>query len=130
MVAEYLQFRGFTVRQAASGSEALKIARHELPKIILMDLSIPEVDGWEATRRLKADPNTREAIVIAVTAHALSPDEQKARDAGCDGFIAKPFDLSDVADGLERVMVLGRQGLAFLPKTSHAPTKGRKDAGT
>jgi two-component system cell cycle response regulator DivK len=130
MVAEYLRFRGFAVRQAASGSAALKIARHQLPKVILMDLSMPEVDGWEATRQLKADPKTREAIVIAVTAHALSPDEQKARDAGCDGFIAKPFDLSVLADGLERVMVLGRQGLAFLSKISHAAPKRRKDAGT
>jgi len=130
MVAEYLQFRGFAVRQAASGSEALKIARRELPRIILMDLSMPEVDGWEATRQLKADPHTREAIVIALTAHALAPDEQKARNAGCDGFIAKPFDLSVLADGLERVMVLGQRGLAFLPKISHAAPKRRKDAGT
>jgi two-component system cell cycle response regulator DivK len=130
MVAEYLQFRGFAVRQVPSGSEALQVARRELPRIILMDLSMPGVDGWEATRQLKADPNTREAIVIAVTAHALNLDEQKARDAGCDGFIAKPFDLSALADGLERVMVLGRRGLAFLPKISHAAPKQRKDVGT
>jgi two-component system, cell cycle response regulator DivK len=122
MVAEYLAFRGFDVQQALNGSEALALARKELPRIILMDLSMPGVDGWEATRQLKADPKTREAIVIALTAHALSPDEQKARNAGCDGFLAKPFDLSSLADNLEKVMVQGRDALAGLAKISQAAT--------
>jgi len=118
MVAEYLAFRGFAVKQAPNGSTALELARKELPRIILMDLSMPGVDGWEATRQLKADPNTREAIVIALTAHALTPDEQNARNAGCDGFVAKPFDLSSLADSLEKVMLQGRPALAGLSKIS------------
>jgi two-component system cell cycle response regulator DivK len=120
MVAEYLAFRGFAVQQAPNGSEALALARKELPRIILMDLSMPGVDGWEATRQLKADPKTRDAIVIALTAHALTPDEQTARNAGCDGFLAKPFDLSSLADNLERVMVEGLDALAGLSKIAQA----------
>ena len=120
MVAEYLAFRGFTVQQARNGSEALELARKELPRIILMDLSMPGVDGWEATRQLKADPNMREAIVIALTAHAMTRDEQKARNAGCDGFVAKPFDLSSLADHLEKMMAQGRGALAGLSKISQA----------
>jgi CheY-like chemotaxis protein len=121
MVAEYLEFRGFAVRQAHTGGEALQLARVDLPKIILMDLSMPGVDGWEATRQLKADPQTKDVIVIALTAHALAHDEQKARDAGCDAFIPKPFDLSALADGLERVLAGGRRALAgFATKSGGA----------
>ena len=127
MVAEYLVFRGFSVLQAPTGLEALQMAREALPKIILMDLSMPGVDGWEATRQLKADPRTREAIVIAVTAHALMPDEQRARDAGCDGFVAKPFDLASLADGLERVMLQGRRALPGLSKVTRLAGKGPND---
>ena len=130
MVAEYLEFRGFAVIQAQPGEEALAVARKELPTIILMDLSMPGIDGWEATRQLKADPITRDAIVIAVTAHAMTQDEPQARAAGCDSFIAKPFDLAALADGLERVMVQGRRGLPSLANVSHAGSKRQKDVRT
>lgn len=125
MVAEYLEFRGFTVRQASNGFEALQIARAEAPKIILMDLAMPEVDGWEATRQLKADPKTKKTLVIAVTAHALSPDAQKARDAGCDAFIGKPFELSTLADSLQLLMEQGRRGLPALAKAFTLKPKSR-----
>ena len=71
MVAEYLTFRGLSVVTASEGAEALRIARERPPAVVLMDLTMPGVDGWEATRRLKADPRTAESIVIALTAHAL-----------------------------------------------------------
>jgi two-component system cell cycle response regulator DivK len=125
MVAEYLEFRGFSVLQAHNGAEAVALARKRLPTVILMDLSMVEMDGWEATRQLKADPKTRGAIVIAVTAHALKWDEQKARDAGCDSFVAKPFDLSALADGIERLVTHGRRALPELSKVSN-PTKRSK----
>lgn len=90
MYAEYLQFSGFHVLEAASGSEALEVALVRRPDIILMDLSLPGMDGWEATRRLKADPRTKRTPVIALTGHVLARHTQAALEAGCDGFLPKP----------------------------------------
>jgi CheY-like chemotaxis protein len=85
-----LRHSGFTVFEARDGQEGLETARREHPGLILMDVSIPVVDGLEVTRRLKADPETRDIPIVALTAHALVTDEQRALDAGCDGYIAKP----------------------------------------
>jgi two-component system cell cycle response regulator DivK len=126
MVAEYLEFRGFSVLQASNGAEAMALVRRRLPKVILMDLSMAVMDGWEATRRLKADPKTRGVIVVAVTAHALKWDEQKARDAGCDGFIAKPFDLSALADGIQRLVTHGRRALPDLSTVFHPAKRSKR----
>ena len=90
MYAEYLSFSGFRVIEAATGTEALELAFGRSPDLILMDLSLPGIDGWEATRRLKRDPRTRMTPVIALTGHALAGHSQSALDAGCDGFLAKP----------------------------------------
>ncbi len=90
MYAEYLSFAGFRVEVATNGQEALERAFSECPDLIVMDLSLPVLDGWEATRRLKADPRTKSVPVIALTGHALAGHSQGARDAGCDGFLAKP----------------------------------------
>jgi CheY-like chemotaxis protein len=90
MYRDYLVFSGFDVPTAENGREALEKARALGPDIILMDLSLPVLDGWEATRRLKADPSTAPIPVIALSAHAMAAEEQRATDAGCDGFIAKP----------------------------------------
>jgi CheY-like chemotaxis protein len=103
MLVEYLVFRGFQVAEAGNGAEALEVARRVQPDIILMDLSMPGVDGWEATRRLKADPLTQGAVIVAVTAHAFPPEQDAARAAGCDVVIAKPFDLTVLADAMEAV---------------------------
>jgi two-component system cell cycle response regulator DivK len=103
LVSEYLVFKGFAVTEASTGAEAVEIALRDKPDVILMDLQMPGLDGWEATRRLKADPTTKHIVVVAVTAHALQPETDRARDAGCDAVIAKPFDLAELANALLRV---------------------------
>jgi two-component system, cell cycle response regulator DivK len=90
MYAEYLEFSGFRVAEAKNGAEALDKAFELTPDVILMDLSLPVMDGWEATRRLKADERTRGIPVVALTGHALSGHSNGARDAGCDAFVTKP----------------------------------------
>ena len=104
MVAEYLAFRGFSVLQASTGAEALALARKHRPRLILMDLGMPGLDGWETTRRLKADERTRDIIIIALTAHALASQHAGAISAGCDDVIAKPFELTELGDTVERVI--------------------------
>jgi CheY-like chemotaxis protein len=88
--SEYLEFRGFRVATAADGQEALDKAFELLPDVILMDLSLPGIDGWEATRRLKKDERTRAIPVIALTAHALVSAHETALAAGCDSVVTKP----------------------------------------
>lgn len=85
-----LEFAGHRVIEAQDGEAGVALARSEHPDLILMDVSIPLIDGWEATRILKADPETRDIPIIALTAHALEEDRAKAREVGCDGYIAKP----------------------------------------
>jgi CheY-like chemotaxis protein len=88
--AEYLEFRGFRVATAADGLEALEKAFELRPDVILMDLSLPGIDGWEATRRLKQDDRTRAIPVIALTAHALASAHDRAREVGCNSVVTKP----------------------------------------
>lgn len=102
MAAEYLEFSGFRVLQAADGQEALDTAFAELPEVVLMDLSLPVMDGWEATRRLKADPRTRRIRVIALTAHALDTHTSSARAAGADAVVTKPFQPPDLVAEVRR----------------------------
>jgi two-component system cell cycle response regulator DivK len=83
---------GYDVRTAFDGEEALAILKEFRPRVILMDVQLPGIDGLELTRRLKAAPETSGIIIIALTAYAMKGDEEKARAAGCDGYIAKPFD--------------------------------------
>ena len=90
MYAAYLQFSGFDVAEAANGVEAVEKATALLPDIVLMDLALPRMDGWEATRRLKADARTRHIPVVALTGHALAGHADGAREAGCDAFVTKP----------------------------------------
>lgn len=90
MCAEYLRYSGFRVAEARNGHEALEQAFDARPDVILMDLSLPGMDGWEATRRLKADERTRDVPVIALTGHALQGYSEGAKAAGCDAFITKP----------------------------------------
>ena len=86
----FLTYSGYRVLEAADGEAGLALAQSELPDVILIDVSIPKMDGYEVTRRLKSDPATAQIPVIALTAHALPSDRDRARDAGCDGYIPKP----------------------------------------
>jgi CheY-like chemotaxis protein len=90
MYVEYLESHGFRVAEAADGAEAIARTVELLPSVVVMDLSLPVLDGWEATRRLKADPRTKHIRVIALTGHAEAVHAKKARAAGCDDFVAKP----------------------------------------
>jgi CheY-like chemotaxis protein len=107
MLSRRLERRGLTVRCALDGQQALDLARAERPDLILMDMSLPVLDGWEATRRLKADADLRGIPVIALTAHAMASDEQKAREAGCDDFDTKPIELPRLLDKMRRLLPPG-----------------------
>ncbi|MEP7066313.1 MAG: response regulator, partial [Gemmatimonadota bacterium] len=85
-----LQHFGYVVMEALNGEEGIAKARAERPDLILMDISIPVIDGWEATQVLKRDPETRGIPIIALTAHALASDREKAMEVGCDSYLAKP----------------------------------------
>jgi len=98
MYREYLEFSGFTVETACDGYEAIAKALEHEPDLVLMDLSLPGLDGWEATKRLRADPATAHLTIVALSAHALAADWERAREAGCDGFIAKPCLPQDLVD--------------------------------
>jgi CheY-like chemotaxis protein len=118
MYRDYLEYAGFDVETARDGHEALAKARAILPDLILMDLSLPGMDGWEATRVLKRDPATRHIVVVALSAHALAAEGERARVAGCDGFIAKPCLPPDLVEEM----------LAYLklqPEQASAPRQRR-----
>jgi two-component system cell cycle response regulator DivK len=98
---------GFEVLVAGDGARGLAVAAAERPDLILMDLNLPIVDGWEATRRLRADPSTRAIPIIALTAHAMAGDRERALAAGCDEFDTKPVDLERLLEKIRAV--LGRR---------------------
>jgi len=104
MYSEYLQFSGFDVVEAANGMEALQSAIDRSPDIILMDLSLPVMDGWEATRRLKADERTASIPVVALTGHALAGISEGAKKAGCDAFVTKPCLPEDLVKEIRRIL--------------------------
>jgi CheY-like chemotaxis protein len=104
MLSRRLEKRGYTVLCALDGQQGLDFAASEKPDLILMDMSLPVVDGWEATRRLKADPSLQNIPVIALTAHAMATDEQKARAAGCDDFDTKPVELPRLLRKIETLL--------------------------
>ena len=104
MLSRRLLRRGFEVLMALDGPQALSLAASARPALILMDLSLPLMDGWEATRRLKADPALRGIPVIALTAHAMEGDRQRALDAGCDDFDTKPIELDRLLGKIEGLL--------------------------
>jgi CheY-like chemotaxis protein len=107
VVKNRLTRAGFAVLIATDGAQGVAIATAEQPHLILMDLSLPVIDGWEATRRLKAAPETRRIPVIALTAHAMSGDREKALQAGCDDFDTKPVDLPRLLDKIRALLPKG-----------------------
>jgi two-component system, cell cycle response regulator DivK len=90
MYAEFLTYSGYQVLEATDGAEAIAKAKELAPDLVVMDLSLPVMDGWEATRRLKGDPQTRHIPILALTGHSFDGHSRGAHDAGCDGFLAKP----------------------------------------
>ena len=104
MYAEYLQFSGFRVAEARNGNEAVERAFALKPDLILMDLSLPGMDGWEATRRLKADEATKDIPIVALTGHALAGASEGARKAGCDSFVTKPCLPDDLVVEVRRML--------------------------
>ena|SRR2546423_1588035 len=107
MLSRRLERKGYSVTLALDGAEGIEKARLESPDIILMDMSLPVIDGWEATRRLKADESTRLIPIIALTAHAMADDEQKAREAGCNDFDTKPIELPRLLGKIEALLQSG-----------------------
>jgi CheY-like chemotaxis protein len=104
MYAEYLEFLGYQVETARDGQEALQMAHKSHPDVILMDLSLPVVSGWEATRQLKLDASTRHIPVMALTGHVLPTHSEKAKEVGCDEFVSKPALPDTVADKIRALL--------------------------
>jgi CheY-like chemotaxis protein len=106
VLSRRLMSRGYDVVQAADGHECLALAGDTQPDLILMDLGMPEVDGWECTRRLKSDPATSAIPIIALTAHAMRGDREKALAAGCDEFDTKPIDFNGLVKKMDLLLQL------------------------
>jgi CheY-like chemotaxis protein len=104
MLSRRLKKRGYEVSIAVDGAEGLEKARSEAPELILMDMSLPVIDGWEATRQLKADEATRGIPVVALTAHAKNSDREKALEAGCDAYETKPVELPRLLATMEKLL--------------------------
>ena len=104
MLSRRLERKGYIVAIAVDGQQGVDMALANPPDLILMDMSLPVMDGWEATRRLKADERTKHIPVIALTAHAMDGDEQKAREAGCDDYDTKPVELPRLLEKMERLL--------------------------
>ena len=110
MYAEYLQFSGFRVAEARNGNEAVEQAFALRPDLILMDLSLPGMDGWEATRRLKSDESTKHIPIVALTGHALAGASEGAKRAGCDSFVTKPCLPDDLVVEVRRMLGTVKHG--------------------
>jgi two-component system cell cycle response regulator DivK len=107
MLSRRLIRSGHLVVMAGDGRQGITSAQTEHPDLILMDMSLPEIDGWEATRRLKSDKSTRRIPVIALTAHAMSSDRQKCMEAGCDDYDTKPVDYQRLTAKIQAVLQSG-----------------------
>ena len=110
MYAAYLQFSGYRVAEATNGLEAIEQANALMPDIILMDLALPKMDGWEATRRLKLQESTRHIPIVALTGHALAGHAEGARQAGCDSFVTKPCLPDALVAEIKRMLAAREQG--------------------
>ena len=114
MLSRRLQRRGYEVLIAVDGRRGIRMAQTESPDLILMDMSLPVMDGWEATRTLKSAPETKHIPVIALTAHAMSTDRDRALEAGCDDYDTKPIELSRLLGKMEAL--LGSEDKPSVPK--------------
>ena len=107
MLSRRLLRRGFEVVVAGDGEQGLAVAREQRPDLILMDMSLPILDGWEASRRLKADEVTRHIPVIALTAHAMAGDRDRALEAGCEDYDTKPIEFPRLLEKIDRILTAG-----------------------
>ena len=107
MLSRRLQRRGFEVLIAEDGEQGVTLAAAEKPDLILMDMSLPVLDGWEATRRIKAAPDTRRIPIIGLTAHAMATDRDRCLEAGCDDYDTKPVELGRLLEKIERLLGTG-----------------------
>jgi CheY-like chemotaxis protein len=123
MYAAYLQFSGYRVAEATNGIEAIEQANELMPDIILMDLALPKMDGWEATRRLKLSEKTRHIPIVALTGHALAGHAEGARQAGCDSFVTKPC-LPDALVAEIKRMLSARESAGAGKRVSRSGRKG------
>lgn len=105
MYAEYLEFSGFRTAEARNGQEALDKAFALTPDVILMDLSLPVMDGWEATRRLRADARTRDIPIVALTGHALTGQSTETKEVCCDAYVTKPCLPDALVEEVKRILV-------------------------
>ena len=108
MLSRRLQRRGFEVLIAADGEQGVSLAAAERPDLILMDMSLPVLDGWEATRRIKAAPDTQRIPIIGLTAHAMAADRDKCLEAGCDDYDTKPVEIGRLLEKIERLLAVGQ----------------------
>ena len=104
MLSRRLEKRGYSLVIAVDGGAGVTLAKSELPDLILMDMSLPVIDGWEATKQVKADPATARIPIIALTAHAMDSDRVKALEAGCDDFDTKPVELARLLGKIEELL--------------------------
>jgi two-component system cell cycle response regulator DivK len=128
MYAAYLKFSGYRVAEAANGIEALERTRELMPDIILMDLALPKMDGWEATRRLKADERTRHIPIVALTGHALAGFAEGARQAGCDAFVTKPCLPDALVSEIQRMLSTKRTEQAVPRRTARSASTRSKQS--
>ena len=108
MLSRRLSRRGFEVLVAENGQSGVSLTASEKPDIVLMDMSLPVMDGWEAARRLKSDPDTSGIPIIALTAHAMASDRERALEAGCDDYDSKPVDMTRLIDKIEHLLAASR----------------------
>ena len=126
MYTAYLQFSGFDVAEATNGIEAIDKTVELLPDIILMDLALPRMDGWEATRRLKNDPLTKHIPIVALTGHALAGHAEGARAAGCDAFVTKPCLPDALVEEIKRLLDAHRPTAENVKDAARSPRSIKK----
>jgi CheY-like chemotaxis protein len=122
MYSAYLSFSGYRVAEATNGIEAIEKTLELLPDIILMDLALPRMDGWEATRRLKLDDRTKHIPIVALTGHALAGHAEGARQAGCDAFVTKPCLPDALVAEIQRMLAAKEEGG---PRKGSRGTRGK-----
>ncbi|MFQ3645524.1 MAG: response regulator [Anaerolineae bacterium] len=110
MLTRRLERRGFEILVAVDGAQGIEVVKQEMPDLILMDMSLPVMDGWEATRRLKADPELRHIPIIALTAHAIAGDRERCLAAGCDEYESKPVKFPRLLEKIQLMLGIELQG--------------------